>query len=374
MNQLSGSATSPAQHAPTLLSIQVLRGVAALAVTFVHIQEQLVHRYGVAGALPDLSLGFAGVDLFFVISGFIMVYTSERLFGQSDAPRRFFLRRLARIVPLYWLISAILLVYILASYRDLGSANVSYDWMAASFFFYPYPRPNGDLTPLHGVGWTLDYEMFFYAVFAVTLLLSQRRAVGVVCALFAGLVGLRLAVPQLPLPLAFWSDPIILEFVLGLLIALALREHGPLPQPVAQGLVLAGVALFAASVTWDWSDVPRLVKWGCPSALLVAGLTLRGQPVRASAAWRVLGALGDASYALYLVHPLAIIAPRWLLSHLLDPGTAPLTYSAIVLVVAIALAFIVHYLFEQPMTRSLQNVLAHRWPAPIEPLEPKRAT
>ena len=61
------------------MSLKVLRGVAALAVTFVHIQEQLVHRYGVAGALPDLSLGFAGVDLFFVISGFIMVYTSERL-------------------------------------------------------------------------------------------------------------------------------------------------------------------------------------------------------------------------------------------------------------------------------------------------------
>src|SRR5262249_39195350 len=86
----------------SLLAIQILRAVAALGVLFYHTAHEVAARTGVTVPFGELVVGAGGVDLFFVISGFVMVYASERLFAQPGATRIFFLRRLARILPLYW--------------------------------------------------------------------------------------------------------------------------------------------------------------------------------------------------------------------------------------------------------------------------------
>src|SRR5215469_9264499 len=104
----------------TLTSIQVLRAVAALAVTLDHIVGyEFGRQLGLFNALPHPSFLPSGVDLFFVISGFVMVYSSERHFEKPKAPQQFFLRRLARIVPLYWLTTSVILAYLLSHYHDL---------------------------------------------------------------------------------------------------------------------------------------------------------------------------------------------------------------------------------------------------------------
>src|SRR5262245_21275262 len=154
----------PERSRRSLLSIQILRAAAALGVVLAHI-------------FPSAVIGTAGVDLFFVISGFIMVYASDRLFERRDAPRIFFLRRLARIVPLYWAVTAVLVAYPLLAGVDLAAVSLSPGVILGSFLFFPVPRPDGSLLPVHFLGWTLDYEMFFYVVFAGFIVLSRQRAV-----------------------------------------------------------------------------------------------------------------------------------------------------------------------------------------------------
>src|ERR1041385_2180302 len=133
-------------------------------------------------------VGAPGLDLFFVISGFVMVYSSERLFGRADAPRIFMLRRIARIVPLYWAMTLVVLAYFLLAHgRDMLFALYPPGNILASFLFYPYPRGDGALVPLHALGWTLNYEMFFYVVFAALICLSREIAVTAIVALFCTL-------------------------------------------------------------------------------------------------------------------------------------------------------------------------------------------
>jgi exopolysaccharide production protein ExoZ len=78
----------------------------------------------------------------------------------------FFLRRLIRIVPLYWAMTTAYLVFFLVAYIDLAAANISLGTIIASFVFLPYPKPDATMFPLHMLGWTLNYEMFFYVIFA----------------------------------------------------------------------------------------------------------------------------------------------------------------------------------------------------------------
>src|ERR1700756_2337701 len=142
----------------SLLSIQALRAVAALLVLAGHISTILIAEHK-AASFPLFALGPFGVDLFFVISGFVMVYSSERLFGQPGAPFKFFARRLARIVPLYWAATSIL-VWFVVPYASTKA-------VLGSFLFAPHIPSEA---PLLFVGWTLIFEMFFYAVFAIALL------------------------------------------------------------------------------------------------------------------------------------------------------------------------------------------------------------
>jgi peptidoglycan/LPS O-acetylase OafA/YrhL len=142
---VQGEQTGAVMGAAKSSWLQAVRGAAALAVLIYHI-------------VPGFSFGQAGVDVFFVISGFIMVYSSARLFGQPGAPGTFFARRLIRIVPLYWATSAVLLIEILLRYGNLDAAGTSTMAAVASFFFIPWAQPDGSISPLHAVGWTLNFE------------------------------------------------------------------------------------------------------------------------------------------------------------------------------------------------------------------------
>ena len=157
----------------SLQGLQVLRAVAALGVVFHHLPIFLEGKLGLTGVVPPLLLGAAGVDLFFVISGFIMVYSSEPLFGRPHAPRVFLLRRLSRIVPLYWAATSFLLGYLLLVGVAFVRVNLPWDVILTSYAFIPFPRRDGLMMPVLNVGWTLNYEMFFYLVFAAAILLPR---------------------------------------------------------------------------------------------------------------------------------------------------------------------------------------------------------
>src|ERR1044072_6327459 len=190
-----------------LMSIQALRGIATFVVILAHIQLYVAGKMNLPDLLPFNGVVGAAVDSFFVVSGFIMVYASERLFGQPGGTRIFFLRRLARILPMYWVTTTFVVIYLIASY-----------------FFIPTTRPDGWGTPVHGVAWTLNYEMFFYMLFGCFVFLSRRRMVLVLSTIFIALVLAALAFGPFPNPWAFWSYALILEFVLGMVLALLYRD------------------------------------------------------------------------------------------------------------------------------------------------------
>jgi len=335
----------------TIVSIQAMRAVAAIAVMVCHfdiIRTWLAGRANEANPLYPLA---AGVDLFFVISGFIMVVSSEKLFAAPGGSSVFLARRIARVVPLYW--AATLLAI------PLMSLAVTPQTLFTSLFFIPYKLANGTIVPLYGVGWTLNFEMFFYALFSVTLLWPRQIAVPLLCVLLGCIVAFGAWLSPQVAPLQWWSDPIILEFAFGMLIALAFQAKLTLPIPASLALAAVG----ALAIWWFAPSQPpsgyRVLTWGIPAAMVLAGAVLA--PPRLIdgrlSAW--LKRLGDASYSIYLLHSLtgAVILVSWPYGLNRFPAVPVLAVGA-VLTVAVSIA--VYAFIEHPLT-----VIARQASAPL---------
>jgi exopolysaccharide production protein ExoZ len=341
-----------------LAAIQVLRGIAAFAVAAAHaIQEvdKLFKRSG--GDFPYehvLPLG-AGVDLFFVISGFVMVYASRDLFGAAGSAGVFLRRRLARIVPIYWVVTVIYLVVSASALAPLNRAAPGLTETIASFLFIPYQNAEGLIRPVYSLGWTLNYEMFFYAVFA--LFLSFRRSVAtlLIVAVLVGLAVIGLFVPAENTQLHFWTRTIILEFSAGIIIAqIALSGFKP-SRSAAMALIAAALAFFAFGAMLPVAtDDNRAFLYGIPGAMLVlASINFNDLNYTGPIA-RQLVRLGDASYALYIMHPFALRGLMILAGAALT-RISPWLYIAFSLTLACVMAYAIWLWFERPVTKALQG-------------------
>ena len=359
-----------AQAVP-LRSIQILRAVAACLVVFGHCLHETGTIAGQTGR-PPLSFSIidwgVGVDIFFVISGFIMIYTTADLFGQPGAARVFLMRRIVRIVPLYWMITAGLILVYLVAPTFLNVPIEGWRSIVTSFFFIPDLRANGEIRPIMALGWSLNYEMFFYAVFAVCLMAPLKRAMLYLSGFFVGISVLGAMVTVPTVALSCWTNSIILEFLFGALLALACRAQLRLSAGAALTLIVAGSA-FAVALGPFWGMdqlLPRFISGGLPASLIVAAAAFGP---RLSASWIVtpLVVVGDASYSLYLTHPFAIRPIRniWMALH---GGSLPLGLYLIVCgLVAIGAALIVYRFIEKPTTDALR-----RWSAGLRGASPRR--
>ncbi|MGV6873314.1 acyltransferase family protein [Pseudochelatococcus sp. B33] len=339
---------------PRLVLVQVLRAIAALFIVFVHAQFDAIHFGGPAGFVPIRALPWeVGVDIFFVISGFVIVHATRGQFGRPGAARTFMARRLIRIVPLYWLATALFLLVALARPGALNSPPPTGAEIAASFLFMPHINSLGVAQPVLTLGWTLNYEMAFYVVFAAAMAaaLPRRQTVLAVALFFAALTGLGLLV-ALPMPLSFWANPMALEFVAGMGIALA-RDTGGRPGIILRAvLAAAAIRMLHADLTQD--GIERSLALGVPAAMLVVAAVFGPEPRLPPPLARLLVLLGDASYALYLFHPFALRTTRLMLS-----GTeiAPWAYIAIATAAAVVLAVAIHVAIEKPVMGYLRRRL-----------------
>ncbi|MCJ2080281.1 acyltransferase family protein [Methylobacterium sp. J-090] len=351
-----------------LQAIQGLRAVAAGLVVIHHGQFEaaaLARRAGLAFTPSPWLPWSAGVDVFFVISGFIIVHASAPLYGRTGGRARFLAHRVARLVPLYWLVTGLYLALALAVPSLLnGGESLAPGYVAASLLFWPALRPDGIPQPLYGLGWTLNCEMFFYAVFALGLGWGRGRAVAWLGAALVGLVAVGLTVPDLPTPLAFWSSPIILEFALGAGLALA-RAHG-LRLSAPSRLALAGLGFACLAGAGEPDALWRPLAYGGPALLLVAAAALGRERERelghstASQGGMVAAvvALGDASYALYLIHPFVLRGTREALDRLgLAGSVGPWGALGLMLVLSVAAALVVARFVEAPLTRAVRRRL-----------------
>jgi peptidoglycan/LPS O-acetylase OafA/YrhL len=329
--------------------IQGLRALAALAVAFLHVSDEAGVLTGTPGQSPwrivDAVPMEAGVDLFFVISGFVMVWSSWDAFGRLRSVAPFVWRRLLRIVPLYWLLTAATVGAGLALPGVLSDGlRDGWPYLAASVAFVPWRRMDGFTQPILRLGWTLEYEMLFYALLACALPFRRVRAIAGVLVAIAALAAIGQAVPLASAQLAFWTDPIVLEFAFGVLVAVIARRGVRIGWGVAFAcLIAAGLAGWLAPLAVG--DL-RVVVRGIPAALLVlCALSWQRLP-----GWLVL--LGDASYALYLVHPFPMRALRVVFARLpLAPDVVVPLYLAATTAVCVATAIALHLLVEQPVLR-----------------------
>ncbi|TNC12140.1 acyltransferase [Methylobacterium terricola] len=338
--------------------MQVLRGLAALMVAAGHAQFEAAGLAARAG-LPFAPAAWlpwpAGVDVFFVMSGFIIVHASAPLHGRTDARRVFLGHRIARVVPLYWLATTLTLALVWLRPGLVGTGTEGPLSVVASYLFWPMARADGTVLPLYSLGWTLNYEMAFYVLFALVLPWGRRGAVLGVVALLAALVLVGAIVRPLPVPLAFWGDPIVLEFACGAGLALARQEGLRLPGPARLALAVAGLVLL--SLAGEAPALPRFIAWGGPALLLVAATAL-GKAGAATRALHPAIVLGDASYALYLAHPfvvrgLRVVAEATGLAAILGPGPLVL----LMLAASAAAAILLHRLVERRLTRTARAVL-----------------
>lgn len=279
-----------------LLSIQYLRAFAAFGVVAFHAQG---FTYG-----RGLFIGSAGVDIFFVVSGFVMWTVSAY---RPQTPAEFFVGRIIRIVPMYWFVTLSFVAAAIVLPALFPRLVVSATHTLASLFFIPMRSPsNGEIWPVVVPGWTLNCEMFFYAIFTLALsLASTRRLVFLAMTFFILVLVGRIYTGANP-AITFYTDPIMLEFPSGILLGRAF-EHDRLPR-LRWGYVplVAGVLLFAVSA-WLEVSSPRVLAWGVPAFLVVAGAVII-EKNRSVPLVPALALLGDASYSIYLTHTLTISA------------------------------------------------------------------
>ena len=268
-----------------LINLQLLRGFAALNVVLLHsIETSASYGYETDFIAFFDGWGANGVDIFFVISGFVMLYTQ---LDNKNSPKDFLINRAIRIIPIYWLLTlAIIAIYFVSPF-GIHERVISTEWALASFGFLSNALVGKG--PIISLGWTLEWEMLFYLVFGLSLWFrSWTLTLLTTCAALLGVA-------------FFVSNFILVEFIAGLFIALLYKHYGYQRYGIFSlvlGIILLSLSLFdSVKLVTD----NRVILWGLPSIFIVYGVI--SVPQMKSKIGKLLG---DASYSIYLIQVLSI--------------------------------------------------------------------
>lgn len=278
--------------------IQSLRFIAAFMVVITHTTFMIGERFHHIGDNGAWREGNAGVDLFFVISGFVMAISSAQLQNHPHGAREFIIRRLMRIVPLYWVattlkLCAVLLVPALTLHSAFDPGHT-----VASYLFLPWRNAENEIKPLVGVGWTLTFEMFFYALFALSLLF-RLSPLKFTLPLLTSMACLSFLKNPEAGAWQVYLDPILLEFGLGLIAGRLILAGFKITPTVGLPIVCIGFACFFIPSVMFGSE--RALGWGVPAFFIVL-FTAGMEHHLAKILPKEVSFWGDSSYALYLFH------------------------------------------------------------------------
>jgi exopolysaccharide production protein ExoZ len=369
---LWGALSEPGREKAVLNSIQSLRALATFTVVAYHALALLEFHaaYFMGGKRPDipqLSAGIGALDVFFVLSGFIMIYITK----DSETPGGFLFKRFSRIAPLYWIMTTLTIAIALKARWIFPHANLSALSVLCSYLFIPYPDINGALRPVLYVGWTLNIEILFFAAFALALMLPLgRRTAGLVLTLgTVWLIGKALSGLT---PVAhFYGEKYTVDLMIGCLLAPAAR----LPQVVAFAkrtpmrpfIVGAGVVLCMLGPLTFGHVVLTSYALCVPAGVLVMACALQDlhrEPTKRS----LLSFYGDCSYSIYLIHiiVLPLVASR--VFRLFGASSmAPVTALTLELACVLALGPLVHLFVELKCSELLRRAFG------ASPRQPLRA-
>ena len=328
-----------------IFSIQYLRAFAALSVLITHVlQWPLVEMN-----IPMLKTGRLGVEVFFVISGFIMTMIAG---DGAFRPGRFLSRRALRIVPAYWAATIMVTALALALPNQFRTTIPTIEGFIKSLLFIPSLEPKA---PLLALGWTLDFEAFFYVVFASLFFLGSELRTLVLCALFAALVTIGLHLSHPSHLEDFYTSMSLIGFCGGTVVAQLYRHGWLTPNADARhAMIGAALALLVAFYVVPWNDIDhtplRLHLLMSITAVSIVVLGLQIEVAGLLPRLATLKYLGDASYSLYLFHLFAIAAV-WAVAKRLFDTQQPLVYlgcATFAIVAGIGFALLCHHLVERP--------------------------
>ena len=336
----------------TLVSIQYLRAIAAIIVVYYHIFSNRVAEHWSGGR----DIGLSGVDIFFVISGFIMWTSTSH---QGGGLMKFLKRRIYRVYPLWWMALTLWIVIRLILPDRLHNADVTVYSLICSYLLVPHFHHVfvGRVWPILVPGWTLQFEVFFYAVFSLTLLIGDRAArLGTIVAVLCVLAILGSLFPVGNALVEVYTSPILLEFAAGVILAALMLRLQRVPYWL--GLTAAAIGLLLLVVNYRLiveAGIGRVLILGIPAMLIVAG-GLVIEPLLARKPSRLLLLFGDASYSLYLTHPVAISAAAvvWERLHLpAGRGAGAIAFIPFALAASLVFAVIAYRYVEVPLLNKL---------------------
>jgi exopolysaccharide production protein ExoZ len=351
-------------------ALQLLRAVAVMLVIWCHAGQVLHNAH--SHRLPDL--GVFGVDLFFVISGFILSLTvlKEKTPPGLPAMRDFMKRRFLRIYPIYWVIC-------LATVARLAISHhlFDHDWIASVFLLPSFHYPGQ--TFLIGYSWTMNFEIFFYFLLGLVLVKTIKWAVPVLIFLLVSSTALGSILGIRHPIIILVANPVLLEFVFGALIALLYARLG---RHRLAGIFAAAIGCIATfylaaqnlpsiangeqMILVDNGSFARVATWGICAALIVGG-TVFWSPSMKNALGKCFVLLGNASYSTYLASGLFLEYSHRLYFRLHPPpllsiGSCVLFQSSMVLFIVVG-GYAVYSFLEKPLLRSLQARFLHPAPA-----------
>ncbi|MGC1784369.1 MAG: acyltransferase [Acidobacteriaceae bacterium] len=380
-------AGAPRRQREKLASVQGLRAAAALLVVWTHSIDaaEAYSSTRQASFFHLAGFGACGLDIFFVISGFIVSLVAARAVEKGEqSAGQFLSRRFTRIYPLYWILT---LVVILEA--ELGRHPVAWhsvSWLPTALLLPSLTYPVA--SPILSLGWSLVFEMYFYFVLAASMALMPRHLVRNTIVFLAGMVALGALVGFRRPLLILWSNPILLEFLFGCAAGLMYsRQFGTGARAASRLNISAtgrwltalgagammttlftgyGTANFQGMVLNGESSWLRVGVWGVPSGLLVLGAVL-WSPAMQSLPGKLLVFLGDASYSIYL----CTIPARSLVEHFWRHiaywgGDLGIVFCAIICTLV---GVVCYLLVERPLMRYF-----HNWykPIPFHDREPSR--
>lgn len=329
-----------------------------------HATYTLVHSFG-SDAIGDFPQGGRGVDVFLVISGFIMVHITK---NRKTTPERFALDRLTRIAPLYWIFTGLMVLVVMVAPALVNATGLGTWHTISSYLFIPSIHPDDNaIQPILRVGWTLNIEMFFYLLIVLAMMINMKywARIVIVWVLILAMIG-TITKPAAP-TFDLWTSAYMLHFAAGMVLGRLCDRLPALHPAVSLGLILAGFAvLLTMPIQGTHGVTPQfLLITASATAIVFGALTLE----RANALVRIRGlaTLGNASYALYLSHyfVLGVVRVVWP-----DGASGTLAYDlaflVTVLVVASAVSVGVYKWIERPLTLFLRGTRRART-APARP-------
>ena len=346
MAQIARSLAHSGTPRTQLLSIQYLRGLAALSVLVTHALQWPLTEMNIV----LLKTGRLGVDVFFVISGFIITTIAGD--GRFN-PKEFLVRRAFRIVPAYWAATLLITILAVAIPTQFRTTIPTIEGLIKSLLFIPSLEPKA---PLLLLGWSLNFEAFFYLLFASLFFLKSEARTLVLLGIFALLIATGQFATGLSHVEAIYTSPSLIGFSLGTILAQAYR-HGLFTHFCAQlrwATVVAPCVLLVAFYMVDWSGAEEIALWKhalmSSTALSIVLFGLNHEAAGEVTRVQSLKYIGDISYSVYLFH-LFSVGAIWAISKRLFDIHQPLVYlgcATLAILAGLAAGLVCHHFIEKP--------------------------